>query len=452
MRISIWFRPLIARLSRPRPRRLSQRPAFRPRLEGLEDRLTPSGGLLDPTFGSGGIVNLPSTTDSGAHDVVVQPDGKIVIAGTSKTSTGASVMSMERLNPNGTLDTTFNQTGTVTIPGASDGLTLALQPDGKILIGGDTVVQQRKTKGIYTYVYEPLVARLNSNGTLDTTFGNNGLSVIASPGKVEDLAVLTDPAQPGTVTGIVGAVFCNNFEAIKLTPAGLPDQTFGSGGVAKFANLSGISTSVAVNPLSGEIYLVGEIISDSAGALAALSSTGTLDTSFGGGAGYVLANSTQFSDVAVQTVSVNGQPVSRVLVAGQSLGQAPAPALVDAYTVGGALDTTFGSGGSFTLTGVAGGTAQGFESLVVEADGSIVLGGSEGYGTNYNEMLFGHLTASGVADTSFGSDGTGFTVVQDGNDSGLFAVAIDPTNGDIVAGGFQVNSVSDAAVIRLTAP
>ena len=451
MRLPSWLRAARSALA-PAPKR--KRPATRRlMLEVLEARDCPSaGGLLDPTFGSGGIVNLPNTTDSGARDVVVQPDGKVVIAGTSKTSTGATVMTVQRLNPNGTLDTTFNQTGTVTIPGASDGFTVALEPDGKILIGGDTVVQQGKTKGRYTYVYDPLVARLNSNGSLDTTFGNNGLWAFASEGKVEDLAVLTDPAHPGTVTGIVGAVYGNHFEAIKLTPAGRPDQTFGSGGVATFTNLSGLSTNLAVNPLSGEIYLVGEINADSAGALVALSSTGALDTSFGGGAGYVLANSTQFSDVAVQTVSVNGQPVSRVLVVGQSLGQTPAPALVDAYTVRGALDTTFGSGGSFTLTGVAGGTAQGFDALVVEADGSIVLAGSEGYGTNYNEMLVGHLTASGVADTSFGPDGTGFTTVRDGNNSGVFAVAIDPTNGDILVSGFQINSVSDAAVIRLTAP
>jgi uncharacterized delta-60 repeat protein len=401
-------------------------------LEVLEARDCPSAGLLDPTFGSGGIVNLPTTTDSTARGIAVQPDEKVVIAGVSTTAKGAESISVQRLNPNGTLDTTFNRTGSVTIAGSAYSVSMALQPDGKILIGGETSVKQGKTS-----VNESLVARLNTDGTLDTTFGSNGLWTSASPGgTVEDLAVLTDPAHPGTVTGIVGAVWGSSFEAIKLTPAGRPDQTFGSGGVASFANVSGHSTGVALDPLSGKIYLAGWASGD-IGALAALTPSGALDTTFGGGAGYVLANSSDFNDVAVQTVSVNGQPVSRLIVAGQS---SFGSGIVAAYTLGGALDTTFGNGGSFTLAGA------GFNSLVVEADGSIVVGGGGGN----HEMLVGHLTASGMADTSFGPDGTGFIAVQDGTQSSVRRLAIDPINGDILACGDQYNP-EDAAIIRLTA-
>jgi hypothetical protein len=144
-------------------------------------------------------------------------------------------------------------------------------------------------------------------------------------------------------------------------------------------------------------------------------------------------------------------------VAGESWVQSPGSGIVAAYTLGGALDTTFGIGGSFTLAGVAGGTA-GFNSLAVEADGSIVVGGGlqnlqDPYG-NYSEMLVGHLTASGVADTSFGPDGTGFTAVQDGPQSSVRGLAIDPINGDILACGDQYDSNGQphAAIIQLTAP
>jgi uncharacterized delta-60 repeat protein len=429
----------------------TRRAAVRPRLEALEDRTTPSGGLLDPTFGSGGIVNLPTATDGTARAVAVQPDGKVVIAGVSSTPNRSEVISVQRLNPNGTLDTTFNGTGSVTISGSSTSMAVALQPDGKILIGGSASVKQGKT-----YVSESLVARLNANGTLDATFGSKGLWVSSSGNVVEDLAVLTDPAHPGTVTGIVGAVWGASFEAIKLTPAGVPDRTFGSGGFAVFANLSGHSVSVAADRLSGELYLAGDVNAGDAGALAALTPTGALDTTFGGGAGYVLADSTDFADVAVQTVSVNGQSVSRLVVAGASWVQVPASGLVTAYTLGGALDTSFGIGGSFTLAGVAGGTAPSFSSLAVAADGSIVVGGGQFYGggTGYAEMLVGHLTASGVADTSFGPDGTGFTAVQDGRQSDVRGLAIDPITGDILACGDSTTSdgFPHAAIVRLTAP
>src|SRR5207248_3726666 len=111
------------------------------------------------------------------------------------------------------------------------------QPDGKILVGGGASANNGNR--------EFLVARVNPNGTLDTTFGSKGLWVYASTnGEVEKLAVLTDPARPTTVTGIVAAArgFANGtvcFEAIKLTPAGAPDKTFGSGGFALLANLNG---------------------------------------------------------------------------------------------------------------------------------------------------------------------------------------------------------------------
>jgi uncharacterized delta-60 repeat protein len=305
-----------------------------------------------------------------------------------------------------------------------------------------------------TYVAEPLVARLNANGTLDTTFGSNGLWVSASASyPVEDLAVLTDPAHPGTVTGIVAAVGGTHFEALKLTPTGQLDKSFGSGGFA-LTNINGQAQSVAADPLSGEIYLAGFAGYHDIGALAALIPTGALDTSFGG-TGYVQANSTDFYDVAVQTVSVNGQPASRILVAGETWLQSPGPGsgIVTAYTPGGVLDTTFGNGGSFTQAGLAGGIGPGFNSLVVEADGSIVLGGGQSYGGGYAEMLVGHLTASGVADTSFGPNGTGFTVLQEGNTSSVRGVAIDPTNGDILAAGEDMDNsgLRHGAILRLTA-
>jgi hypothetical protein len=84
MRISHWLHPIAARVTRTRTltRRAPHRPAFRPRLEGLEDRTTPSGGVLDPTFGSGGtVLNNPGSSQQALTDVVVLPDGKLLTAG-----------------------------------------------------------------------------------------------------------------------------------------------------------------------------------------------------------------------------------------------------------------------------------------------------------------------------------------------------------------------------------
>ena len=123
------------------------------------------------------------------------------------------------------------------------------------------------------------------------------------------------------------------------------------------------------------------------------------------------------------------------------------------YTTAGAVDTTFGQSGTFT-TGLARST---FQSVALEADGSVVVGGYQFYaaGTPAGQMLVGHLTADGVADAAFGPDGTGFTVVQDGYDSWVFGVTTNPPDGGILVAGPSSathTSGAQAVVARFTAP
>src|SRR5262245_45972146 len=106
MALSHWLRAL-RRTRTPSPAR-PPLPARRPMVERLEARDNPSGGLLDPTFGSGGIVNLPNTTNLAATAVAVQPDGKVVIAGSvnnvSGRNNGPYTITVQRLNRDGSLD------------------------------------------------------------------------------------------------------------------------------------------------------------------------------------------------------------------------------------------------------------------------------------------------------------------------------------------------------------
>lgn len=149
-----------------------------------------AGGLLDPTFGTSGRVTTNfADGDTGAggdraHAIALQGDGKIVVAGQAELDQGldSKDFALARYNPNGSLDTTFGGDGKVTtdfVAGqrASDVANAVLvQPDGKIVAGGLTGA----TGGATLFG----LARYNTNGSLDTTFGGDGKVSTDSRGRI----------------------------------------------------------------------------------------------------------------------------------------------------------------------------------------------------------------------------------------------------------------------------
>jgi uncharacterized delta-60 repeat protein len=127
-----------------------------------------TNGVLDSTFGSGGIVlEVFSTYDSTASSIAVQPDGKIIVGGVTKsTVTQVNVFALLRFNSTGSVDTTFGTDGKVITSDINSpyyGITkLLIQPDGKIVAGGLSSSKMA-------------MARYLPNGALDPSFGNNGV-------------------------------------------------------------------------------------------------------------------------------------------------------------------------------------------------------------------------------------------------------------------------------------
>jgi len=124
-----------------------------------------SNGALDPDFGGGGKVTLPG--GGSANAVLVAPDRKIVVAG---NAAGSQMMSVTRLNPNGSLDATFDADGTATIDvGSMADLAndAVLQPDGRIVVAGYSQGDE-----------DVAVARLNTDGSLDATFSTDGKATV----------------------------------------------------------------------------------------------------------------------------------------------------------------------------------------------------------------------------------------------------------------------------------
>lgn len=182
-------------------------------------------GDLDLTFNTTGKVTTPIGTDTdSASGVAVQSDGKIVVAGSSVVA-GSYGFALARYNADGTLDTTFGTAGKVTTaigPASGLGRDLAIQADGKIVVVG------RANNGTDD---DFAVARYNSNGTLDTTFGTGGI-VMTPIGTNEEAAesVVVQSDGAVVVAGFTWNGSNNDFALVRYTSTGALDSTFGTGG------------------------------------------------------------------------------------------------------------------------------------------------------------------------------------------------------------------------------
>jgi len=204
-------------------------------------------GTIDTSFNSGTGAN------DKVNDIIIQPDGKIIIAGEFYNYNGSYANRIARLNPDGTLDTGFSS-GT----GPNDDiLNISLQPDGKIIIGG------------YLYTYNNAVinrmARLNSDGSLDTSF-KLGLTDVYS---IQRTLVLPD----GKI------LITNDFgdsRLIRLNSDGSLDTTF------PIITASSQIRNIVLLP-DGKIMIAGDfsaINNNATGNIARLNGDGTIDTSF----------------------------------------------------------------------------------------------------------------------------------------------------------------------------
>ena len=190
-------------------------------------------GALDPTFDADGIVTTDLTNSDVAYSVVIQPDGKIVVAG--YTISGNQDFALARYNTNGSLDTTFDTDGKLTtdLGGNNEDVatSTALQPDGKIVVAGYT----NPTGGNYDFA----LARYHSNGTLDTTFDSDG-KLITDLGGPDDEAqsMALQPDGKIVVAGFSNASGIYDFAMVRYEAAPLATTLAASTATSSSASIT----------------------------------------------------------------------------------------------------------------------------------------------------------------------------------------------------------------------
>jgi uncharacterized delta-60 repeat protein len=329
-------------------------------------------GSLDPTFGVGGRV----TTDFGglgaqATALVVQADGKLVAAGITFTDTGEH-FALARYRPNGTLDPTFGVGGKVTTDfGADDGaLALVVQADGKLVAAGLT------NDG--TANADFALARYRPNGTLDPSFGTGG-RVVTDFGAFDMARALV--VQDGRLVAagltFTGDFASGNFALARYRPNGTLDATFGAGGRVVTDIAGSFDEAHALAVQNGKLVAGGTSFTGATSdfALVRYRFNGTPDPTFGAGGKVttdVSAGALGGDDLISALVVQDG----KLVAAGFAFPGSSFDFALARYRPSGALDPTFGAGGTVT-TDFAGGEDRA-EALVAQGDRLVAAGSTIG--------------------------------------------------------------------------
>ncbi len=259
-------------------------------------------GTLDASFGTGGIVTTAiGLSGSDAFDVVLQTDGSIVVAGRTITPFEFAVA---RYTSAGVLDATFGTGGIVTTAiGIADVATcVTLQADGKIVVGGSSA----------TSANQFAIVRYKTNGSLDTTFGGTGI-VTTTIGTDSNIVDITMQATTGKIIA-VGSTTAGggSFAIARYNLDGSLDATFGVNGIVTTAIGSGANGFGVAIQQNGKIVVSGSSQQPATTfTLARYTINGTLDTTFGSG-GIVLTPYTGSNPSGAYKVAIqkNGKIVA----------------------------------------------------------------------------------------------------------------------------------------------
>ncbi len=448
-----------------------------------------ANGSLDTTFGTNGITTSTYSNGSDTSKMVVQSDGKIVVSGSNLFTVPKWLV--HRFNTDGSPDSKFGTSGIreVNASGSMYPGGLGLQPDGKIVVGGFTSVPQVSDTQI-------AVARLNTDGSTDTSFGGGMVffNLTSDYDRTHDVTIQSD----GKIL-ISGQRNQSEAMVMRLLSTGAIDTTFGTAGVAALtpgvsalaialqgSNIVAVGPQGLTNPFlarldqtgspltygnesfvtgnndvardvaiqtDGKIVAAG--VSETASrigvvSVARLLADGSLDSGFGSGGRATVSDGTNYSEA----FAVDIQPDGKIVVAGRGsqIGGffAYYSLFVARFNADGSLDGTFGTGGKVIITNPS--NLIGYD-MELQPDGKIVVGGwierVVGDGIFDHDMMAARLNPDGTRDSGFGNNGVAIYI--HGTSSQTFfeqarALSIQPDGKIILAGTHLLRLDTNGAV------
>jgi uncharacterized delta-60 repeat protein len=340
-------------------------------------------GTPDSTFSSDGRATTDLTPKlDGANSVTIDGNGRIVAAGVVGIGGSDPKFALVRYNLDGTLDTSFSGDGKVTRNFSrhyDSARAVAIDPDGRIVVAGTVNWGPNPNFG---------VARYNLDGSLDTSFSGDGKLTIDVSGRSDaglEMAIQSDGKIVISGEGGFGQGRTDSKLAlVRLTAAGALDQSFGTDGKVMTQLTSRFDGAWGV-AIDGNNRIVAAGFAgawvNKRFALARYSPNGSLDTSFGGD-GKVLTDFTHLHDEAVEVSFQQDEKILVGGVAGYRLNRAANSQIALArYNTNGSLDQSFSGNGKLSTNFTR--KDDGANRIAIQEDGRIVAAGYAGGGAKF---------------------------------------------------------------------
>ena len=344
-------------------------------------------GIIDSTFGINGVDTTSiGSSDDKAYSALIQPDHKIITAGYA-TEGYQHVFALVRYNEDGSLDNTFGTNGIVTTAiGNSDDkiFSIAIQQDGKIVAAG-TSYEVINNENVYVFA----LARYNTDGSLDSTFGTNGIATswvevsntLLQDDEAKSVAIQADGKI--VIGGYSGTGSETYFSIVRFNANGSIDNSFGSNGNGVVLTSIGAGWDVVSSvAIQGDSKIVAAGYTETGYyqyefALARYNTDGSLDNTFGTN-GIVTTAVEQSSQASSEAIQSDG----KIVVAGWSNDGNYDYFALARYDTNGSLDNTFGTNGTTTTSFYFGASAY---SVAIQSDGKIVAAGAAEY-NNFSNL------------------------------------------------------------------
>ena len=339
---------------------------------------------VDTSFGAGGKAQLGFL----AEHTAAQPDGKLLLAGhLGSVASSNSQAVLARLNPDGTLDTTFGTAGQVLTPANQNvaGYGVAVQGDGKIVLAGE------QANDFY-------LARFNPDGTPDATFGASGIVKTDFSAGSSDRAYTVAVQPDGHILAVGQSA--GDFAAARYNPDGSLDPTFGIGGIITYdaGSPNDAAGTLSLGP-AGKIAVAGVTNPDATGlgkyALTVLLPNGAKDSTWAPALNNVWTNPAANSD---RTAGATYGPDGRIVAGGFSASN---DFLVWKFTPTADFDPAF-AGGTFATTDMGG--IDDVDAIAIEPGGDVLAVGTSSTASSDSTAVAAY-TPAGALNPAFGTGG-----------------------------------------------